>query len=122
MLQREKDETRKRIRWRWGINAIKMPIMVMGRTNDNNMPVFRLITSSREAREQVEWKTYHTRSTAHLTFVRNEEGGGLSRAERDVKDTIASTLPEGLNARLLPPESSAAHIQGGPGSAAIDDA
>ena len=44
MLQREKDETRKRIDMvaMERINAIKMPIMVMGRTNDNNMPVFRL--------------------------------------------------------------------------------
>ena len=62
MLQREKEETRARIDMKVAmarINAIATPILVMGRTNDNNMPAFRLSYElAREAGKQVEWKTY----------------------------------------------------------------
>lgn len=95
MLQREKEETRKRIDMKVAmerINAIKMPIMVMGRTNDDNMPVFRLSYElAREAGKQVEWKTYSHPEHGFIFVRRNERGEYVPDPAQNeiVKDTIA---------------------------------
>ena len=95
MLQREKEETRTRIDMKVAmerINAIKMPIMVMGRTNDDNMPVFRLSYElARDAGKQVEWKTYSHPEHGFIFVRRNERGEYVPDPAQSeiVKDTIA---------------------------------
>jgi dipeptidyl aminopeptidase/acylaminoacyl peptidase len=78
MLEAEKQETRARIDMKVAmarLNAIRTPIMVMGRTPDNNMPAFRLSYElAREAGKQVEWKTY-THPEHGFIFVRRNENG-----------------------------------------------
>jgi dienelactone hydrolase len=95
MLQREKEETRSRIDMKVAmerINAIRMPILVMGRTNDNNMPAFRLSYElAREAGKQVEWKTYSHPEHGFIFVRRNERGEYAPEPVQSeiVKDTIA---------------------------------
>lgn len=78
MLQREKEETRGRINMSVAmarINAIRTPILVQGRTNDNNMPAFRLSYElARDAGKQVEWKTYSHPEHGFIFVRRNEKG------------------------------------------------
>lgn len=78
MLLAEKEETRKRIDMKVAmarINAIQTPIYVMGRTNDDNMPVFRLSYElARDAGKQVEWKTYSHPEHGFIFVRRNDKG------------------------------------------------
>jgi dipeptidyl aminopeptidase/acylaminoacyl peptidase len=78
MLEAEKQETRARIDMKTAmarINAIRTPILVMGRTSDNNMPAFRLSYElARDARKPVEWKTYMHREHGFIFVRRNEKG------------------------------------------------
>jgi dipeptidyl aminopeptidase/acylaminoacyl peptidase len=78
MLLQEKEEYRKRLDMNVAmarINAIQTPIMVMGRTPDNNMPAFRLSYElARDAGKPVEWKTY-THPEHGFVFVRRNEKG-----------------------------------------------
>jgi dipeptidyl aminopeptidase/acylaminoacyl peptidase len=78
MLLAEKEEARKRIDMKVAmarINAIRTPIMVMGRTGDNNMPAFRLSYElARDAGKQVEWKTYVHPEHGFIFVRRNEKG------------------------------------------------
>ena len=95
MLQREKEETRSRIDMKVAmarINAITMPIFVMGRTNDDNMPAFRLSYElARDAGKQVEWKTYSHAEHGFIFVRRNEKGVyAPDPVQREiVKDSIA---------------------------------
>jgi len=95
MLEREKAETRARINMAVAmprINAIRTPILVQGRTNDNNMPVFRLSYElAREAGKQVEWKTYSHPEHGFIFVRRNERGVYAPDPVQleIVKDTIA---------------------------------
>lgn len=78
MLLAEKEETRRRIDMKVAmarINAIQTPIMVMGRTPDNNMPAFRLSYElARDAGKQMEWKTYSHPEHGFIFVRRNEKG------------------------------------------------
>ena len=57
------------------INRIRMPIFVQGRTNDDNLPTFRLAYElAREAGKQVEWKTYEHLEHGFVFVRRNEKG------------------------------------------------
>ena len=78
MQQKEKAETRARIDMKVAmerINRITMPIFVQGRTNDDNLPVFRLSYElAKEAGKQVEWKTYEHLEHGFVFPRRNEKG------------------------------------------------
>ncbi|OFW05435.1 MAG: hypothetical protein A3I61_14570 [Acidobacteria bacterium RIFCSPLOWO2_02_FULL_68_18] len=95
MLLGEKEETRGRIDMAVAmprVNAIQTPILVMGRTNDDNMPVFRLSYElAREAGKQVEWKTYEHREHGFVFVRRNEKGVYAPDPvqSQSVKDAIA---------------------------------
>lgn len=95
MLRRELEETRGRVDMRIAgprINAIRFPILVMGRSNDDNMPVFRLSYElARDAGKQVEWKTYRHAEHGFIFVRRNAQGAYAPdpvQAEI-VKDSIA---------------------------------
>ena len=95
MLRRELEETRGRVDLRVAmprIKAIQTPIFVMGRTNDDNMPVFRLSYElARDAGKQVEWKTYAHREHGFIFVRRNDRGVYDPDPVQTeiVKDTIA---------------------------------
>jgi dienelactone hydrolase len=78
MQQKEKAETRARIDMKVAmdrINRITMPIFVQGRTNDDNLPVFRLSYElANEAGKRVEWKTYEHLEHGFVFVRRNENG------------------------------------------------
>lgn len=78
MQEEEKAETRARIDMKVAmdrINRITTPILVQGRTNDDNLPVFRLSYElAREAGKQVEWKTYEHLEHGFVFVRRNEKG------------------------------------------------
>jgi hypothetical protein len=78
MQQKEKAETRARIDMKVAmdrINRITMPIFVQGRTNDDNLPVFRLSYElANETGKQVEWKTYEHLEHGFVFVRRNERG------------------------------------------------
>lgn len=78
MLEREKENTRSRIDMDVAmdrINRIQTPILVQGRINDNNMPVFRLLYElSRAAGNPVEWKAYEHPEHGFLFPTRNRQG------------------------------------------------
>lgn len=78
MQQKEKDETRARINMAVAmerINRIKTPIFVQGRTNDDNLPQFRLSYElARDAGKPVEWKTYEHPEHGFVFVRRNEKG------------------------------------------------
>lgn len=74
------------------INRIQMPIFVQGRTNDDNLPVFRLTYElSRDAGKQVEWKTYEHLEHGFVFPRRNMQGVyDPDPVQREaVKDAIA---------------------------------
>ena len=78
MLDEEKAATRARINMDVAmerVNRIKMPIMVFGRVNDNNMPAFRLSYElAKEAGKQVEWKQYEHPEHGFIFVTRNAKG------------------------------------------------
>jgi len=78
MLLAEKEEARRRLDMAVAmprINAIRTPIMVMGRTPDDNMPSFRLSYElARDAGKAVEWKTYTHPEHGFIFVRRNAEG------------------------------------------------
>jgi dipeptidyl aminopeptidase/acylaminoacyl peptidase len=78
MQQAEKDEARGRVDMNVAmarINRIRTPIFVQGRTNDDNLPTFRLTYElAREAGKQVEWKTYEHLEHGFVFVRRNEKG------------------------------------------------
>src|SRR5215510_13617073 len=95
MLDEEKAATRARINMDVAmerINRIKMPIMVFGRVNDNNMPAFRLSYElAKEAGKQVEWKQYEHPEHGFIFVTRNAKGVYEPDAvqRQIVNDTIA---------------------------------
>jgi dipeptidyl aminopeptidase/acylaminoacyl peptidase len=95
MLLSEKEAYRKRLDMKVAmarINAIQMPILVMGRTSDDNMPAFRLSYElAREAGKQVEWKQYLHPEHGFIFVRRNEKGQYAPDTVQTeiVKDTLA---------------------------------
>jgi dipeptidyl aminopeptidase/acylaminoacyl peptidase len=95
MQRAELEETRARTNTKTAmerINRIQMPIFVQGRTNDDNLPTFRLAYElAREAGKQVEWKTYEHLEHGFVFVRRNDRGAYAPDPVQVqvVKDSIA---------------------------------
>ena len=78
MLQREQAAARARIDMPVAmerVGRISTPILVMGRTGDNNMPSFRLSYElAREAGKPVEWKAYDHPEHGFIFVTHNARG------------------------------------------------
>jgi dipeptidyl aminopeptidase/acylaminoacyl peptidase len=74
------------------INAIKTPILVQGRERDHNQAIFRLnYELLREARKEVEWKSYDHDEHGFVFVKRNDKGAYHADPVQlqIVKDSIA---------------------------------
>jgi len=74
------------------INAIKTPMLIQGRERDHNQAIFRLnYELMKEARKNVEWKSYDHDEHGFIFVRRNAQGEYAPDAVQlqIVKDSIA---------------------------------